>query len=722
MKNRLTLDCAALADVEVLEISVTEQISTPTSARIVVLAGAPLDVAEAVGQEATLTFALEKLGDRSFSLVVTAVVAIRTDADDLTYSVVLEHPTALLRLRRDTRMFLDKNVKDIVDEVLTGAGLPAPSWPIKRVPAVRETCLQYRESDLHFISRLLADEGIWWSILDKKAPIALADDPSGVPPIDGISAVPFSAEGKGLGVHTLELEHSVTTDAVTLTDWEFKKPGLDLRSTTVVSDEKKSEIFEFPAGFVVQSEGAALSKIRAEEIASRKLVGRGTSMRATFTAGAWFLLTATFEATIARKYLLRSVTHRVTHHGYENSFVCSPLDLPYRPRRLPRPVVDGAHTATVAGAQGEEIHTDAHGRMKAKLAFDRTPTKDDRASPWMRVVQPVLGGGMMLARVGWEMAVRYLEGEPDRPIAVARLYDGTHPPPESLPAHQATSSYQTLSSPKAEKLNALTMNDKGGSMLVSLLAAKDLDGTVNHDRKETIGKDDKLAIDKDTTTLLGGNQSLTVDKDEATTIKKDAGVAVAGDRKKTVKADEKATVEGGVSTKVSGKETEKVGKSRSVKAKKQVTETTKGAHNTTVGGAVTTHAGKDYEIYVAGKASEVVAGAKSVTSSDGSLSELVNKNFSLTVGGVCVHTVKGQRLAATQGTSTLKIGAVATFTSTSSFRIHGSKIKINVVGVANLSAGGGIMTLTPASTSFVGILTFKGSGGVEIAGNPQLVG
>ncbi len=724
MKNRITLDSSALPDAAVQDALVTERLSGPTTATVVVQLREPLDLegdaTTVVGQVATLTFEVERQSPRRFALVITGVTAIHTQGGDLQYSVELQHATALLGLRRDTRLFLDKSVKDIVGEVLVAAGLVAPAWSLKRTPAARETCLQYRETDLAFVGRLLADEGIWWAVLDDQVPIAATDE--AIPPIAGVSDVPFSAEGVGVGVHTLELEHAVTSDAVTLTDWEFKKPGLDLRSTTFVGDEKKTEIFEYPGGFTVQSEGAALSKVRAEEIASGKLRGRGTAARSAFRAGAWFALTATFAAPIVRKYLLREVVHKVKAHDYENDFICSPLDLPYRPRRLPRPVVDGAHTATVAGPKGEEIHTDEHGRMKAKLAFDRASTKEDKASSWLRVVQPELGGAMALARVGWEMATRYLDGEPDRPIAVARLYDGTHPPPEALPAHQATSSYQTLSSPRAEKLNALIMNDKGGSMKLSLLAAKDLDGTVLNDRNSTIGQHDDLAIDKDTTTLLGGNQSLTVEQDDTTKITKNAGVAVAGDRKKTVSSDETATVEGGVSVKVNGKETEQVGKSRSVTAKKQVTETTKGAYTSTVGGALTSHAGKDYEIYVAGKSSEVVGGAKNVTSSDGPLSESVAETFSLTVGGACIHTVKGQRMASTVGTNTLKVGALASFTAATSFQMKANKIKITVGGVANLAGGGGVLTLTPASVSFVGVLTFKGSGGVEIAGNPQLVG
>lgn len=722
MKNRLTLDCPALAEISVLEATVTERLSTPTAARVTVLAQAPLDVTAAVGELATLSLEVDRRLSRSFTLVVMAVTAERTDADDLTYAIELEHATALLGLRHDTRLFLDKSAKDIVQEVLVGAGHPAPEWSLKRAPVSRETCLQYRETDLAFVSRLLADEGIWWSVHDDRAPIELCDDLAALPPIAGKSDVPFSAEGAGTGVQTLELDHAVTSDAITLTDWDFKKPGLDLRSTSLVSDEKKTERFEYPGGYLTQAEGAALAKVRAEELASGRLTGRGTSDRTAFRAGSWFKLTATFETAIARKYLLRSVVHDVTADAYENTFTCSPMDLPYRPARLPRPLVDGAHTATVAGPAGEEIHTDAHGRMKAKLAFDRAPTQHDKASSWLRVAQPELGGGMALARVGWEMATRYLDGEPDRPIVVARLYDGTHPPPETLPRQQATSSYQTLSSPRAEKLNALTMNDKGGGMKVSLLAGKDLDGTVLNDRATTIGQHDSWAIDQDTTTLLGGNQSLTVDKDDTTTIAKDAGVAVAGDRTKTVSSDEAATVLGGLSTKVNGKETEKVGMNRTAKAKKQITETTKGAYATTVGGALKSHAGKDYEIYVAGKASEVVGGAKSVTSSSGALSELVAEKFSLTVGGACIHTVTGHRMASTVGASTLKIGALASLTGASSFQVKGSKIKITVAGVANLAGGGGVLTLTPASASFVGVLTFKGSGGVEIAGSPQLVG
>ncbi len=142
MKNRLTLDCPALADVTVLEASVTERPSTPTAARVTILAQTPLDVTAAIGAVATLSLEVDHRASRSFTLVVTTVTAERTDADDLTYSIELEHATALLGLRHDTRLFLDKSVKDIAQEVLMGAGRPAPAWSLMRAPVARETCLQ----------------------------------------------------------------------------------------------------------------------------------------------------------------------------------------------------------------------------------------------------------------------------------------------------------------------------------------------------------------------------------------------------------------------------------------------------------------------------------------------------------------------------------------------------------------------------------------------------
>jgi type VI secretion system secreted protein VgrG len=726
MKVTATLECSALGKVAVVDGTMVESLDAPTVARVHVVAEAAVDAEGALGKPATLSFAADG-ASRKASLVVTGVEALDLDTASHAYVVELQHPLALLRLRRDVRTFLSKTTKQIVEAVFTAAKLGTSdlTWSASRgKSAPREWCVQYNETDFAFVSRLLEEEGIFYFCPDDAAPkLTLADAPSAFETIGGNGEVPLSFEGGGMGVDELSIEHAVTSDAVALADYAFETPGVDLTSRTKLADDPAGETFEYPGRYATQDEGRALAKIRAEELASGKVTATGTSNRAAFAAGRWFVLTSTRDDAPTGKYLLRRVEHRFGGEAYRNTFVASPFDLPYRPARVtPRPSLEGAFSVTVSGAAGQEIETDKYGRMKGLFAFDRLGKPDDTASPWIRVLQPPLGGSMMLARIGWEMAVRHLDGDPDRPVAVARMYDGEHVPPETLPATQTKTSFETLSSPRAEKVNAITIDDKGGAMMFEIKAAKDLDATIVHDETETVGANDTLEVGQDDTQLVGDKQAVTIEKDDSAKAEKDAGVEIAGDRTKKIAKDETVTVEGGASMRVDGKIEETVGADLTIEAEKELLETAKGKLEATIGGAVTSKAGKDYVVYVAGKSSETVAGAKTVSSSDGALTEATGGNVTVTIGGACSETAQGNRVASAGGDVEKTIGAVSSLTAAGKLQIKAKTIKIQVSAAANFVGAGGILSVTPASVGFVGLVTFKGSGGVEIAGAPQMAG
>jgi type VI secretion system secreted protein VgrG len=359
--------------------------------------------------------------------------------------------------------------------------------------------------------------------------------------------------------------------------------------------------------------------------------------------------------------------------------------------------------------------------MKARLGFDRLGKKDDTASCWIRVLQAPLGGSMMVARVGWEMAVRYVDGDPDRPIAVSRMYDGNNVAPEVLPSFGAASAWHTLSSPGGEKVNAIRIHDKAGNMEFDLLAGKDMDGTVLRDKAETVGVDEAIEVGVDATAFVDKDQTLKVGADQTVTVAKDAGVAVAVDRTKEILQAEAVRVDGGVSSKVGGQDLERVGGDRTVKVAKDVTENVEGDHGTTVGASVSTTSRGDHVRYVAGDASETVGGTKSVTTSSGAVTERVGADRSLRVGGASVATAQGQHVESSEGDTKVTVGAVKSLTAGGKFQVNARKIQFVVAGVASFVGGGGIVTLTPASATFIGLVTVKGTGGVEVTGLPNLI-
>lgn len=728
MSEQLSITCAGLERTHVVGGTIVEEIGVPTTATLSVEAAEPLDPDALIGERATVT--LDSGGaTRRFTLVVTDVLHADVGTSTEGYTLVLEHPIALLRLRRDHRTFLGKSVREIVEAVLARLSLTA-TWSAARGGAPRDVCVQYGETDFDFLARLLEEEGIFWLCPDDaEAPkLTFADAPSAFTAIEGDEEVPLTGEGEGVGVHEIAFEHVVTTGAVALADYDYEKPGVDLTACATLDDAPAGELFEYPGRYATQGDGAALAKIRAEEIASTKVRVTGTSSRASLRAGSWFELTSVEAGVPTGKLLVRRVEHAPSERAtagerYRNAFVAAPFDLPFRPRRgTPRPAVGGALAATATGPSGQEIHTDKLGRMKALYAFDRLGKADDTSSHWIRVAQPAIGGSMMLARVGWEMALRHLDGDADRPVAVARMYDGEHVPPETLPAAKTKTSFETLSSPNAEKRSAITIDDKAGEMLFEIEAAKDLDATVLADETETIGAGDVLAVGKDSTVLVGDAQKVTVEKDDTSKAAKDAGVSVAGDRKKTVGKDETATIEGSMSARIDGDDEESVGQDLTLSADGELLETVKGKRDLTVGGAVTAKAKKDYTIYVAGKSSETVGAAKTVASSEGTITEAVGGDVNLTVGGAWVETVDGDRVSSAAGDVERTVGAISALTAAGKLQLKAKTIKITVSAAATFLGAGGVVSLTPASVGFVGTITLKGSGGVEIAGAPQMAG
>jgi type VI secretion system secreted protein VgrG len=721
-----TIACGALTDPVIEGGVLIEEICAPMRASVTILNAAAIDLTAILGTAAVLTVHPGVEAPRAIPLVVMEIAATAIDEGHHRYLLELEHPLARLRSRRDHRTFLDKSVQDIVGAVVAIVGIK-PDWRAGRGKTPRELCVQYGETDFDFIARLLEEEGVFWLCSDdaSAAKMLVADLQSAFTPIAGLPDVPLSGRGvdERVGILDLQLEHSVTSGAVALADYDFEKPGVDLTSRAKLDDSPAGEIFEYPGRYTTQSDGAALAKVRSEELASMKVLATGTSTRAHLRAGAWFNLTSEADDAPTGKYLLRRVEHDLSPTNYENRFVASPFDLPFRPRRkTPRPIVAGALTATVTGPANQEIHTDKLGRAKVLYAYDRLGKNDDTSSPWIRVAQPMEGGSMMLARVGWETTVVHLDGDPDRPIVLARMYDGEHRPPETLPGMQTKTSFETMNSPGAKKLNAITINDKKGAMVFDVIAAKDLDATILHDETETIGANDTLAVGKDSTTLIGDAQTITVDKDETATINKNAGVAVAGDRKKSVTKNETATVDAGLSVRIDGNDDETVGKDLTITSDEQMLERTKGAYALTVGGSVTAKSKQDYTLYVAGKSAETVGGAKSVASSDGSLTEAVSGDVSLTIGGAWVETVEGNCVSSAQGDLDRTVGGVGALTATGKLQLKAKTIKITVAGAVTLLGGGGVVNMSPASVALVGMITLKGSGGVEIAGNPQMVG
>jgi type VI secretion system secreted protein VgrG len=721
-------------DREVVVADIEEGLARSTRATIRIrldAAAEEIDDETAPGTPVVLRIDDDDAPVRAWHLVVRSIEddGHLADEEGRSYSLVLEDRFAVLDLRNDVRMFQELTAQEIIAKVFEEAAIEPTTvaFQIARSLPKRTYCIQHRETDRNFVDRLLQHEGVFTIPADTpdEARTIFTDNSAAFEPIDGDSDLLFRADADGRGVRHLEVEHSVVPDEIVLKDWNYETPGVDLTASTKLFDPPRSSLYEFPGGYGTPADGAAIAKIRGEELASGRIVARGRANDLCIRPGRWFQLSGISREALAIKWLVREVVHHFSLLGestYDNEIVLSPLDQPYRPARVaPAPIAPGSQSIKVTGPAGEEIHTDDLGRMKGKFFWDRVGKDDDKASCWMRVVQLPTGGSQALARVGWEMLVHHVYGDPDRPVAIARVDNAVHPAPYAYPKAASAMSFKTMSSPASGKFNELTMEDAGSGMKMGITASKDWTEQVNNNKTEQIGVDEKLDVGTDLSTTIGANQTINVGAAHTMTVGADSGVAVTGDRTKTVGAAETVTVSGNVSEKVAGSDTETVGASHISIAALGVNRVSKGSQSLTVGGAMISVSALGCAVAVAGAKSETVGGAKLVLSG-GTITESVIGAAAVTVGGACVHAAAGNRLGTAKGSSNLLVGGVAMINAGGKLQMKAPTIKVTVAGIANFLGGGGIINMTPGSVSFVGIVGVKGSSAVKVTGGPNLVG
>jgi len=727
-------ELSGLSEIEVVEAVVFEGISRDTCAQVRVVAteaeGAFDDVGS-IGQPVVLKILVDDEVVRAFHLVVREIEDEGLESDHRTWTLRLVDRFNLLDLRTDVRIFQEKSTQEIVTQVYQDAGIDpgTVTWNVTRSLPKRVYCVQCRERDSDFTSRLLAHEGVFRIPADEVdgAKSIFADEAAAFVAIDGEPSVTLVDHSNlGSGIDDFEVEYCIVSDEIVLKDWNYETPMIDLMATGSLSGTVQSQLYEFPGGFSTPAEGKALSTIRSEELMAQRSIARGRAHQTSFRPGRWFELSGTRRDPLDTKWLLREVTHRYALRGiegqaaYEVRFVASFLEQAYRPRRdVKRPIVAGSHSIKVTGPSGEEIHTESLGRMKGRFFWDRVGKEDDKASCWMRVVQLPIGGSQALARVGWEMIVRYAFGDPDRPIAIARADNGTHPAPYAYPKAASAMSFKTLSSPGGAKFNEFTMEDGGGGMKFGVTASKDWNEQVNNDKTEKIGVDEKLDVGTDLSTNIGASQTETVGGSHTMTVGADSGVEVGGSRTKSVGGSETLSISGNLAEKVASADTESVGGSHTSIAALGVNRTSSGSHSLTVGGTMLSLAGLGCAVAVAGAKSETVGAAKLVLAG-GAISETAIGAVALTVGGAYIHRASGNRTSSAKGSSSLLVGGVALLNAGGQIQIKAPTIKITVGGVVNLLGGGGILNLTPGSATCLGLFTADGSGSVKLAGAPNL--
>ncbi len=517
-----------------------------------------------------------------------------------------------------SRIFQQKSVPDILKIIFAGFDV---SWEIQGTFEPRNYCVQYRETDFDFASRLMEEEGVFYYFehTDGKHKMVIANTPQSHRDCPSKSTIPFfldvsrAAEDFVTSITSWQTDYNLQTGKVTLWDHNFQLPGKKLEadkpSLFSIADNQKMEYYDFPAGYARKYDGiskdggeqpAELQKIyqdnaKTAEVRMQALDGRyktaiGSSDCSSLIAGYRFSMTRHPNASENGKYVITSIVHEIEQNPayvsddhsdqpYRNTFNCMAHGAgvpPYRPiRKTAKPFIYGSQTAIVVGPAGEEIFTDKYGRVKVQLHWDREGQGNADSSCWVRVAQAWAGnrwGMMFIPRIGMEVIVHFLEGDPDQPIITGCVYNPSTMPPYTLPDEKTKMTIKSDSSKGGGGFNEIRFEDKKGSEQVFLHGQKDQDIRIRNTRRELIGNDRHLIVKRDKREKVERDEHIIIERDLIEKIERDFHRHIEG--KMAAKTDGSMSHEVGSSMaeKVGGSSALDVGNFYSVKAKTIVIE------------------------------------------------------------------------------------------------------------------------------------------------------
>ncbi len=500
----------------------------------------------------------------------------------------------LLSQRSDCRIFQNKSVPEILKAVFDAAGFKDYKDNTKGDHISLDYCTQYRETDINFVSRLMEQDGIFYFFehAKDKHTLIFADDASVFGDIPSPNEVLYEAEG-GMGEREDVVTHwtgegEIRPRKYVLRDHNFQLPSKDLEVSLGDGD---LEMYDYPGEYAqrfnapdarlgqVQSEGEKLDRIRLEEEELPGRIFEGSSSCRQFVSGCKFKLKKHFKS--RGEYVLTSLSYSAGQNPdyisgrasapYQNSFVCVRSDAKIRPRRLtPKPVVSGPQTAVVTVKSGEESFLDKYGRVHVQFFWDRLGKKDENSSCWIRVSQPWAGaswGAHFWPRIGHEVVVQFLEGDPDRPLVTGSVYNADNMPPYELPANYTRSGVITRSSKNGatKNFNEIRLEDKTGSEQFFMNAEKDMDQRVENDAREYVGNNRHLIVHVNQQELVEGDKHGHVKGNHFEKIETDMSLQIGGKQMEKITSDKSVEVDGDHKEKIGGSVSLQVGQSRDEK-------------------------------------------------------------------------------------------------------------------------------------------------------------
>ncbi len=547
-------------DLQVLEFSGREAISQPYRFEIEVVSERPdLDLQSLLHQPAFLAFSPDGLGIHGS---IYRVAQSESGKRLTRYKLSLVPQLSYLTHRSNQRIFQHLTVPQIVAQVLQEHGIVEGGYQFQLGPTVypkRDYCVQYDESDLHFVQRLCEEEGIHYHFQHREQGhvLVFGDDQSTFGKLGQPTAYlqdnGMTADEPVIKRFAVRLE--TRTSRITRRDYDFEQPHLLMEAAFKEDRDPEAkplpdlEDYDYPGRFVDRARGKHLSQRNLERHRADYRLAEGHGDQPKLLSGHFLELSDHPRQDYNDLWLLHEVIHQgkqpqvleefVTSHtaasdgftqGYRNHFTATPWDVPFRPPLAhPKPRVLGSQTAVVTGPAGEEIHCDEYGRIKVQFFWDREGQADDKTSCWLRVASNWAGdsyGGITIPRIGMEVLVTFLEGDPDQPLVTGCLYHAEHVVPYDLPSNKTRSVFKTLSTPGGGGYNELRIEDKKGAEQIYLHAQRGWDENIEHDQKIRVGNERHDTVEANSYTELKAEENLTIKTERKVEVKPDDHLTV----------------------------------------------------------------------------------------------------------------------------------------------------------------------------------------------------
>ncbi|PVV12336.1 MAG: hypothetical protein B6D77_05580 [gamma proteobacterium symbiont of Ctena orbiculata] len=600
-----------------------------------------------LGKKMTVEMDMVNTTKRYFDGYVSQFTQVGHMAYFAHYRVTLRPWLWLLTQTSDCRIFQAMTVPDIIKEVFRDNGFSDFEDHLTGSYREWEYCVQYRETDFNFVSRLLEQEGIYYFFKHEagKHTLILCDDYSSHSVLEAYSDIPYLPPTEAGAsrfrdyIHSWKFTKAVRPGKYAHTDYDFKKPKSDLSTNALMPRShpySDYEIYDYPGEYEVPPDGEGYARHRIQELQGGHEVLEGKGNARGITTGGLFTMTEHPRGDQNREYLVTGAYYALQADAFESvpeiaegplyacEFSCMDTKEGFRPARItPKPMVQGPQTAVVVGQAGEEIYTDEYGRVKLQFHWDRYGSRDENSSCWVRVAQVWAGknwGAMHIPRIGQEVIVDFLEGDPDRPIVTGRVYNADQMPPYGLPSNMTQSGIKSRSTKggSGDNFNEIRFEDKKGSEELYIHAEKNHKNitensrteqvgynrslSVGHDKTETVNNDKTITIAKNHTETIGLNMSHTVGVDQTETIGSNKSETVGINSAETVGVAKELTIGGLYQVSVGGAMNETVAGAKA--------EEVGGVKLETVGGDRKTSVGGDYGASVSGELSEDVDGEK----------------------------------------------------------------------------------------------------------------